>query len=96
MVPASVRGEAMGWHGSFMTAGGATGAPVAGLAIDRAGAGAGFVAVAVVGLVVAVLGIGGVDGRAPRTRRGRLLARRRVWQTASTLLPSGSRTKPPK
>ena len=66
-MPASVRGEAMGWHGSFMTAGGATGAPVAGLAIDRAGAGAGFLAVAVVGLVVAVLGI----GASTLVRRGR-------------------------
>ncbi len=66
-VPASVRGEAMGWHGSFMTAGGATGAPVAGLAIDRAGAGSGFVAVAVVGLVVALLGI----GASTVVRRGR-------------------------
>jgi predicted MFS family arabinose efflux permease len=57
IVPAAVRGEAMGWHGSFLTAGGALGAPLAGLAIDRGGAPAGFVTVAVVGLVVAVAGI---------------------------------------
>lgn len=58
VVPASVRGEAMGWHGSFMTAGSAAGAPVAGFAIDAGGPGAGFVAVAVAGLVVALLGVG--------------------------------------
>jgi predicted MFS family arabinose efflux permease len=57
IVPAAVRGEAMGWHGSFLTAGGALGAPLAGLAIDRGGAPAGFLTVAVVGLVVAVAGI---------------------------------------
>ena len=57
IVPAENRGEAMGWHGSFMTTGGALGAPVAGLAIDARGAGAGFVAVALVGLVAAVVGL---------------------------------------
>ena len=34
LVPAAVRGEAMGWHGSFLTTGGALGAPIAGVA-DR-------------------------------------------------------------
>ncbi len=34
IVPAAVRGEAMGWHGSFLTTGGALGAPIAGVAID--------------------------------------------------------------
>ena len=38
LVPAAVRGEAMGWHGSFLTTGGALGAPIAGVAIDRGGA----------------------------------------------------------
>lgn len=57
LVPAQVRGEAMGWHGSFMTAGGAMGAPIAGAAIDWGGAGAGFGIVALVGLVVAVVGL---------------------------------------
>ncbi len=56
IVPASARGEAMGWHGSSLTLGGAMGAPFAGLAIDEVGAGGGFVAPAAVGLVVAVLG----------------------------------------
>lgn len=66
MVPASARGEAMGWHGSALTLGGALGAPFAGVAIDRVGGVGGFVAPAVVGLVVAVLGAG-----AARTRRRR-------------------------
>jgi predicted MFS family arabinose efflux permease len=56
IVPASARGEAMGWHGSSLTLGGAMGAPFAGLAIDEVGAGGGFVAPAAIGLVVAVLG----------------------------------------
>jgi predicted MFS family arabinose efflux permease len=66
MVPASARGEAMGWHGSALTLGGALGAPFAGVAIDRVGAGGGFVAPAVVGLLVAVVGAG-----AAQTRRRR-------------------------
>ena len=57
LVPAEVRGEAMGWHGSFMTSGSALGAPVAGFAIDRGGASAGFVIVALVGLAAAVGGM---------------------------------------
>lgn len=56
VVPATARGEAMGWHGSFMTAGMAVGAPTAGFAIDHRGWGAGFVTVAAVGIVVAVVG----------------------------------------
>ena len=47
----------MGWHGSFLTTGGAIGAPIAGIAIDRGGPPAGFVVVAVVGLAVAVAGV---------------------------------------
>jgi MFS family permease len=57
LVPAEARGEAMGWHGSFLTAGGSLGAPLAGVAIDGFGVGGGFVAVAVVGLVLAVLAV---------------------------------------
>jgi MFS family permease len=57
-VPAESRGEAMGWHGSFLTAGGTLGAPLAGFAIDHYhGAAGGFVMVAVVGLAVAVAGL---------------------------------------
>lgn len=66
IVPASARGEAMGWHGSSLTLGGAMGAPFAGLAIDEVGAGGGFVAPAAVGLVVALLG-----ATAAQTRRRR-------------------------
>ncbi|WP_392541848.1 MFS transporter [Oryzobacter telluris] len=70
-VPPAVRGEAMGWHGSAMTAGGAVGAPLAGFAIDQGGGGAGFVTVAVVGLVVALLGVGASGAlRRSRTERG--------------------------
>ncbi|TQJ51123.1 MFS transporter [Phycicoccus sp. SLBN-51] len=69
VVPLSARGEAMGWHGSFMTAGMAMGAPVAGLAIDTFGWQAGFTLVAVVGLAVATAGAG-----ATRVRRRRLVA----------------------
>jgi MFS family permease len=58
VVPDGARGEAMGWHGSFMTAGSALGAPVAGLAIDFWGWGGGFVSVALLGLLVAVGGAG--------------------------------------
>ena len=58
VVPEAARGEAIGWHGSFMTAGSALGAPVAGLAIDQWGWGGGFVSVSLVGLAVAVVGAG--------------------------------------
>jgi MFS family permease len=63
IVPERVRGEAMGWHGSAMTAGSALGAPLAGVAIDHAGVTGGFVAVAVVGLAVAVAGYLGSGAR---------------------------------
>jgi len=71
IVPASARGEAMGWHGSSLTLGGAMGAPFAGLAIDEAGAGGGFVAPAALGLLVALLGASAAQTR----RRRRVLAR---------------------
>ena len=64
VVPEAARGEAMGWHGSSMTAGSALGAPIAGLAIDQWGWRGGFVSVSLVGLAVAVVGAG-----ATRTRR---------------------------
>ncbi|MFC7489041.1 MULTISPECIES: MFS transporter [unclassified Knoellia] len=71
IVPASARGEAMGWHGSSLTLGGAMGAPFAGLAIDEVGAGGGFVAPAVVGLVVALLGAAAAQTRRRRHAPGR-------------------------
>lgn len=67
-VPAEVRGEAMGWHNSAMTAGGSLGAPLAGLAIDHYGAPAGFLAVAAAGLLGAGLAFVRRPGRpAPTT-----------------------------
>ncbi|HVU92115.1 MAG TPA: MFS transporter, partial [Jatrophihabitans sp.] len=42
IVPPSVRGEALGWHGSAMTIGSALGAPLAGVAIDAVGWRGGF------------------------------------------------------
>jgi MFS family permease len=75
VVPAASRGEAMGWHGSFMTAGMALGAPLAGYAIDRAGWWAGFCLVAIVGAVVAAVGAGATSGRARAHRAARSLER---------------------
>jgi MFS family permease len=57
LVPAANRTEAMGWHGSATTLGGAVGAPVAGLAIDQVGWQGGFVAVGVIGLLIAAVGM---------------------------------------
>ena len=56
VVDERARGEAMGWHGSAMTAGSALGAPVAGAAIDLQGFGAGFVLVGALGVLVATGG----------------------------------------
>ncbi|PRY63793.1 putative MFS family arabinose efflux permease [Knoellia remsis] len=66
VVPASARGEAMGWHGSSLTLGGALGAPFAGLAIDAVGGAGGFLAPAVVGLFVAVVGAAAASTRRRR------------------------------
>ena len=55
LVPVSARGEAVGWHGSSMTAGIALGAPLAGFAIDAGGWQWGFVVVSVVGLIIALV-----------------------------------------
>jgi MFS family permease len=52
-VPERARGEALGWHGSAMTAGAALGAPLAGAAIDRLGWQAGFTVPALIGLLAA-------------------------------------------
>lgn len=58
LVPEEHRGEAMGWHGSFLHLGVATGAPLAGIAIDRGGFAAGFATVALVGMAMAIVGMG--------------------------------------
>jgi MFS family permease len=76
VVPGAARGEAMGWHGSFMTAGMAVGAPAAGVAIDQRGWAAGFLLVALMGLVVAVVMAAATSTRA-RDRRTRSTALRR-------------------
>jgi MFS family permease len=75
VVPETARGEAMGWHGSALTAGSALGAPLAGVAIDGWGAGGGFVIVSVVGLAVAVVGYA-VTARRARLRIPELAASR--------------------
>src|SRR5262245_5416489 len=50
VVPSSVRGEAMGLHGTALTIGIALAAPVAGAIVDRAGPGWAFAACGVIGL----------------------------------------------
>jgi MFS family permease len=54
-VPESVRGEAMGWHGSALTAGSSLGPPFVGMVLDAFGWRAGFLATGGIGLVVAGL-----------------------------------------
>jgi MFS family permease len=57
-VPANVRGEAMGWHGSALTLGGAIGAPAVGWSIDHGGWEQGFELIGFLGLVLALAGLG--------------------------------------
>ncbi|NJC71731.1 MFS transporter [Planosporangium thailandense] len=57
LVPASVRGEAMGWHGSALTTGTSLGAPVVGFVLDRYGPVWAFALAGAVGAVVALLAI---------------------------------------
>jgi len=56
-VPAWVRGEAMGWHGSALTLGGAAAAPVVGWLLDAGGWARGFSVIGGAGAVIAVLGL---------------------------------------
>jgi predicted MFS family arabinose efflux permease len=67
-VPASVRGEAMGWHGSALTFGSALGAPIIGLGLDHGGWAWGFGLAGVAGLLIALPGLF-------LSRRGRAVAR---------------------
>ena len=76
MVPAETRGEAMGWHGSSLAAGGTLGAPLAGMAIDRYGVGGGFAAVALGGVALALLAV-------PFMRPGRSAARSALVRTGT-------------
>jgi MFS family permease len=55
LVPAGVRGEAMGLHGSALTVGSALGAPIAGAVIDASGPAWGFAATGLLGALVALL-----------------------------------------
>ncbi len=64
LVPEGVRGEAMGWHGSALTAGAAAGAPAAGFAIDHLAPWAGFATVGTIGGLIAVVGLVAVSRRA--------------------------------
>ncbi|WP_310962960.1 MFS transporter [Nocardioides terrisoli] len=56
-VPARVRGEAMGWHGSALTLGGAAGAPLVGSAIDSGGWQSAFEVAGLLGLAIAAAGL---------------------------------------
>jgi MFS family permease len=56
IVQPSVRGEALGWHGSAMTIGSALGAPLAGVAIDAVGWRGGFVLAGGLGVAAAAAG----------------------------------------
>lgn len=67
-VPARVRGEAMGWHGSALTGGSALGAPLAGFAIDHGGWPVGLAVVGGIGVAVALAGLGLLLLRARRRR----------------------------
>jgi len=53
LAPSTARGLALGLQGSAFTVGNAIGQPLAGVAVDRGGAPAGFAIVGVVGLLVA-------------------------------------------
>jgi MFS family permease len=68
LVPEPVRGEALGWHGSAMTAGSAAGAPVAGIAIDANGWHGGFTWPAFLGLAAAAVGLLALRPRRPVAR----------------------------
>jgi predicted MFS family arabinose efflux permease len=74
LVPASVRGEAMGWYGSALTTGMSLGAPVVGFVVDRRGPAWAFVVAGTVGALAAATamlvlrGRGGVRGEAAETQ----------------------------
>jgi MFS family permease len=63
LVPASVRGEAMGWYGSALTTGTSLGAPAVGFVVDRYGPTWAFVLAGAGGAVVALLAMLVVRGR---------------------------------
>ncbi|CAM3578163.1 MFS transporter [Kibdelosporangium persicum] len=57
LVPAAVRGEAMGLQGAAATAGNALGAPIAGAIIDVSGVEWGFAAIGATGLLMVAIGL---------------------------------------
>ncbi|OMH24212.1 MFS transporter [Tersicoccus phoenicis] len=63
------RGQAMGWYGSALTTGSALGSPTIGIAIDVFGPGAGFIGAGSLALVLALVGLALVGGRARVDRR---------------------------
>ncbi|MDG4767524.1 MFS transporter [Solwaraspora sp. WMMD406] len=79
LAPVSVRGEAMGLHGSAMTIGMAVGAPLTGAVVDAAGPAWGFAAIGVVGSLVALLVL------PAQVRRRRGVADRRRLSAAADL-----------
>jgi MFS family permease len=57
LAPATVRGEAMGWHSAALTLGGGLGGPLIGTVIDQVGPAGGFVAAGAGGLLVAAFAV---------------------------------------
>jgi MFS family permease len=66
-VPPERRGRALGVHTSALTIGGAAGAPLIGLAVDRWSPALGFVAIGILGSIVALAALA-VEGRLRRQR----------------------------
>jgi predicted MFS family arabinose efflux permease len=80
-VPAERRGQAMGLHSAALTVGGAIGAPLVGVVIDRGGPGWGM---AVVGALVCVIALAGVAAQAARRRQA---VTARMFEEHSAELP---------
>jgi MFS family permease len=73
LVPATVRGEAMGMHAAALTAGTALGAPLAGTVVDHLGPAFGFVAAGAGGAVLALAALALVPAIRARPRAATLL-----------------------
>lgn len=69
IVPENVRGEAIGWHGSALTVGGAISAPIVGAMIDGHGWASGFLLGGVIGTVIALVAF--LILRTPREKEAR-------------------------
>ena len=77
-VPAARRGQAMGMHSAALTVGGAIGAPLVGIVIDRGGPSWGMAAI---GALVCVIALAGVATQA--VRRQRVVTARMFEEVAS-------------